>query len=125
MLGVYNRSFASSEREYFRRWMHEYCYSTVIIGEAYDITVNATGKLSLSYMDSILKGWYESGCKTLEECRARVNMRKQERTNKAKKSSQKSNKTVEAETPKYTDFNSEDALLRALERSYGDEKKGG
>ena len=68
--------------------------------------------------------WHDAECKTLEECRARVNMRKQEKSKKANKSSQKSQKTVEAEVPKYADFNSEDALLRALERSYGDEKKG-
>ena len=124
VLGIYGRAWSPSERRYFKRWMHEYCYSTVIIGEAYDITVSATGRLSLSYMDSILTGWHDAGCKTLEECIARVNKRKQEKSKKANKSSQKSKKTVEAEVPKYADFNSEDALLRALERSYGDEKKG-
>ena len=120
LLGIHGRAFAPSERAFFKKWMHEYCYGTPIIGEAYDITVGATGKMSLSYMDTILAGWYEAGCKNIDDCRARVNMRKQERANKVKKSSQKANKTVEAETPKYTDFNSEDALLRALERSYKD-----
>ena len=120
ILGIRGRAFSKSERAFFKKWMHDYCYGTTIIGEAYDITVGATGKLSLSYMDKILTEWHESGCRTLDDCRARVNMRKQERADKAKKSSQKSNKTVEAETPKYTDFNSEDALLKALERSYGE-----
>ena len=41
-------------------------------------------------------------------------------TTKANNSSQKPNKKAEAEVPKYADFNSEDALMRALERSYGD-----
>ena len=120
ILGIRGRAFSKSERAFFKKWMHDYCYGTTIIGEAYDITVGATGKLSLSYMDKILTEWFKSGCRTLDDCRARVNIRKQERTDKAKKSSQKSNKTVEAETPKYTDFNSEDALLKALERSYGE-----
>ena len=120
ILGIRGRAFSKSERAFFKKWMHEYCYGTTIIGEAYDITVGATGKLSLSYMDKILTEWFKSGCRTLDDCRARVNIRKQERADKAKKSSQKSNKTVEAETPKYTDFNSEDALLKALERSYGE-----
>ena len=120
ILGIRGRAFSKSERAFFKKWMHDYCYGTTIIGEAYDITVGATGKLSLSYMDKILTEWHESGCRTLDDCRARVNIRKQERADKAKKSSQKSNKTVEAETPKYTDFNSEDALLKALERSYGE-----
>ena len=120
ILGIRGRAFSKSERAFFKKWMHDYCYGTTIIGEAYDITVGATGKLSLSYMDKILTEWFKSGCRTLDDCRARVNIRKQERADKAKKSSQKSNKTVEAETPKYTDFNSEDALLKALERSYGE-----
>ena len=120
ILGIRGRAFSKSERAFFKKWMHDYCYGTTIIGEAYDITVGATGKLSLSYMDKILTEWFKSGCRTLDDCRARVNIRKQERADKAKKSGQKSNKTVEAETPKYTDFNSEDALLKALERSYGE-----
>ena len=120
ILGIRGRAFSKSERAFFKKWMHDYCYGTTIIGEAYDITVGATGKLSLSYMDKILTEWHESGCRTLDDCRARVNIRKQKRADKVKKSSQKSNKTVEAETPKYTDFNSEDALLKALERSYGE-----
>jgi len=124
ILGIYGRAWSPSERRYFKKWMHDFCYSAVIIGEAYDITVSATGRLSLSYMDSILTGWHDANCKTLEQCRARVNMRKQEKAKKVNNSSQKSKKTAESEVPKYADFNSEDALLRALERSYGDEKKG-
>ena len=121
LLGIHSRALAPSERKFFKKWLHDFGYSAVIVGEAYDITVAATGKLSLSYMDSILTGWHESGCKTLDECRARVNIRKQERAKKVNNSSQKSKKSTEAETPKYADFNSEDALMRALERSYGEE----
>ena len=120
LLGIHSRALAPSERGFFKKWLHDFGYSSVIIGEAYDITVSATGKLSMSYMDSILTGWHEAGCRTLDECRARVNIRKQERTKKANNSSQKSKKSTEAETPKYADFNSEDALMRALERSYGE-----
>jgi len=120
LLGIHSRSLTPSERTFFKKWLHEFGYSSVIIGEAYDICVAATGKLSESYMDSILTGWHDAGCKTLEECRARVNIRKQEKAKKANNSSQKSKKTTEAETPKYADFNSEDALMRALERSYGE-----
>ena len=120
LLGIHSRSLTPSERTFFKKWLHEFGYSSVIIGEAYDICVAATGKLSESYMDSILTGWHDAGCKTLEECRARVSIRKREKAKKANNSSQKSKKTTEAETPKYADFNSEDALMRALERSYGE-----
>lgn len=120
LLGIRGRTLTKTEREFFKKWMHEYGYSITIIGEAYDITVNATGGKSVSYMDKILTTWHEAGCTTLEECRAKVMMRKQENAKNVKNSGQKSKKNIEAETPKYTDFNSEDALLRALERSYGE-----
>ena len=119
-LGIFGRNLTKSEREYFKRWLTEFCYSTVIISEAYDITIKATGQLSLPYMNSVLSGWHEAGCKTIEDCQAKTNARKYESAKKANNNSQNKKKSVEAETPKYTDFNSEDALLRALERSYGD-----
>ena len=120
LLGIYGRTLTKTEREHFNRWVNEFGYSTVIIGEAYDITVQATGKASLPYMNSILTGWHDAGCQTLEACRARVDSRKHENSKKANNNSQKTKKSIATETPKYADFNSEDALLRALERSYGE-----
>lgn len=119
LFGIYGRTLTKSEREHFNRWMHEYGYSSVIIGEAYDVTVAAINKISLPYINTILTGWHDAGCKTLEECRAKINTRKHENDKKANNSSHKSKKTVEADVPKYADFNSEDALMRAIERSYG------
>ena len=119
-LGIRNRTVSAAERKFFQKWLHEYGYGIKIIEEAYSISTVAIGKISLPYMDSILTGWYEKGCKTLEECRAESDVHKHNKTQSVKKSRQKSKKTAEAETPKYTDFNSEDALLRALERSYGE-----
>lgn len=120
LFGIRDRTLTKSEREYFKKWLVDFGYSGVIIGEAYDITVKATSKLSLPYIDKILTEWHASECKTLEECRAKSDSRSHEMGKKAKNSSQNKKKSVEAETPKYTDFNSEDALMRALERSYGD-----
>ena len=120
LFGIYGRSFTKSERTYFKKWMHEYAYGRPIIEEAYDISTGITGKLSMSYIDKILTSWHAAGCTTLEECRTKENIHKQESKKKVNNSSQKSKKNVEAETPKYTDFNSEDALMRALERSYGE-----
>ena len=119
LFGIYGRTLTKSEREHFARWMHEFGYSSVIIGEAYDVTVAAINKISLPYINSILAGWHESGCKTLEECRAKINTRKHENNKKVNNNSHKTKKTAEVDVPKYADFNSEDALLRAIERSYG------
>ena len=120
LFGIYGRTLTKSEREHFARWMHEYCYSAAIIGEAYDVTVAAINRISLPYINTILTEWHEAGCKTVEECRARINLRKHDKAKNANNNSQKTKKTATAETPRYADFNSEDALLRALERSYGD-----
>lgn len=120
LFGIYGRTLTKTEREFFKKWMHGYGYSSSIIGEAYDVSVAAINKLSLSYIDSILTEWHTAECKTVEECRARVNIRKATNPKNANNNSQKTKKTTTAETPKYADFNSEDALLRALERSYGD-----
>jgi DnaD/phage-associated family protein len=120
LFGIYDRNLSSYEREYFKKWLHEYGYSLPIINEAYNITVAVKSKIVYSYIDAILTAWYNSGCKTLEECKAKSEMIKHENFKNANNSSQKSKKNVEADTPKYTEFNSEDALLRALERSYGD-----
>lgn len=122
--GTYGRSFSPTERKYIKKWLHEYGYGKPIIGEAYDICVAATNKISYSYMDAILTTWHDAGCTTLEECRAKVEMRKYEKSKNVNKNSQKSKKNVEAETPKYADFNSEDALMRALERSYSEPDEG-
>ena len=120
LFGIYGRTLTKTEREHFNRWMHEYGYSANIIGEAYDVTVAAINRMSLSYINTILTEWHDAGCRTVEECRARVCIRKATTSKKANNTSQKTTKTTTAETPKYADFNSEDALLRALERSYGD-----
>ena len=122
LFGIYGRTLTKSEREYFTRWLGEFGYSALIIGEAYDLTVMAINKISLPYINSILKEWHEAGCTTVKECRAKSEQKKYGNTQKVNDSSQKPKKKAEAEVPKYADFNSEDALLRALERSYGDEK---
>ena len=118
LLGIRGRSLTESERKYFRRWLHEFCYSEVIIGEAYDICVESTGNKSLKFMDKVLSSWYENGCKTLKECRDQHEQHvkeNQEKHTKPKKSSKQ-----ETKVPKYAEFDSEDALMRALERSYGE-----
>ena len=119
LLGIYGRTLTPTERKYFKRWLHKFEYSTTIIGEAYDICVESIGKLSLAYINTVLSNWHEAGCKTLEECRTQHALHKSEYEKKAKQTTHKSPAPT-AEVPKYADFNSEDALMRALERSYGD-----
>lgn len=119
LLGIHERALTSTERKYFQRWLHELCYASTIIEEAYDICVASTGKRSLQFMDKVLTAWHESGCRTVDECRIQHEQHKEynkQKNDKVKKPPKK----IEAETPKYAEFDSEDALMRALQRSYGD-----
>lgn len=123
LLGIHGRTLTPTERKYFKRWLHDFCYSVAIIGEAYDICVNSTGARSLKFMDTVLTSWYTQGCKTVDECRIQHEQHKE--NSKKKSDKERSAKTKKAEIPKYAEFDSEDALMRALERSYGsaDDKK--
>lgn len=118
LLGIYNRNLTKYEKTMFRRWGKELGYSVNIVGEAYDICVANTGKLNLAYMNKLLTKWHEAGCKTVEECRAKIDSERAEKRSEASAHKKKSAHS-ESETPKYADFDTEDALMRALQRSYG------
>ena len=124
LLGIYNRNLSKSEQEYVNKWYYEYGFSEEIIGIAFDITVvNTAGKVSLPYMDKLLTHWNECGCKTADDCN---NLIERERTEK--KVSEKAEEKVKKasapkkQTPRYGDFDVNDAFKKALQRSYGDKK---
>lgn len=122
ILGFYGRKLSKSEKEYFNKWVNEFGYSKEIIEEAFDINTSHTeGKVNLGYMDAILSRWHECGCKTLAQCIA-ASERDRATIAAEKKKSSKSKKTSEKTKPKYAAFSAEDALMRALERSYGTDK---
>lgn len=59
-------AFSAKQKEYITGWA-ALEISDELIDEAYEKTLNATGKLSFPYMDSILRSWAEKGYKTLEQ----------------------------------------------------------
>lgn len=59
-------AFSSKQKEYIAEWA-ELGIPEELIDEAYDKTLNATGKLSFGYMDKILKSWLEKGYLTVEQ----------------------------------------------------------
>lgn len=61
VLGINHRSPSAKEEQYTHRWMHEWNFTTDMIREAYERCVNATGKLSLHYMNKILERWHKAG----------------------------------------------------------------
>ena len=116
-LGIKGRTLVPSEKELFKRWCVDFGYSSAIIGEAYDITVMHTGERELHYMDTILTRWHENGCKTVAECRALSEGGKPnaEQTRSGGSAPKKKKKEKE---PEFLSFDPNEALKRALERSY-------
>lgn len=53
-LGIYGRNLTKKEKEFADKWNN--VYSIEQIKEAYEKTVDATGKISFSYMNSVLDG---------------------------------------------------------------------
>lgn len=120
LFGIYNRAPSKTEREYFKKWSREYGYFTDIVGEAYDIAVTSVSNGHLKYADKLLTRWYETGCRTLAECKARYEADKAE-----KKKTHETEKRAYNKKPaeRYGDFDPEEAFMKALNRSYGDSDK--
>ncbi len=116
---------SDAEREYIDKWAHVYEYSTAIVAFAFEITRLNTTKTSILYMDKLLTAWHGAGCKTLEDCKREHEANGEKLKEKFAIPEKKNGSGTPrvAQTPKYSDFNSEDALLKALERSYGTDKK--
>ena len=61
---ITNRTPTSKQRGYLVAWVKEYGYNADIIYYAYEESVDRTGKMSMPYMDKIIRNWYGRGVKT-------------------------------------------------------------
>ena len=120
VLGIYNRNLSPSEKELFRKWVYDFEYSATIIEEAFDIAALNTKNGDLRYMDKILSDWHNAGCKTVSECKAKAEADRLERASEKKEAdTSKFRAKSKPETPRYGEFDANDAFAKALERSYG------
>ena len=120
VMGIYGKT-SKSQREYFQRWSEEFGYTAPIVEEAYDVaTMSSSGKNIFAYMDKVLARWHEAGCKTLSDCKAQ--REGQKATYNSAPTAQRMSKT-RPETPRYGNFDIDDAFAKALERSYGEGKE--
>ncbi len=117
-LGIYGRNLSPSEKGYFKKWTEDFGYSVTIITEAYDIAVLNTKSGDLRYMDKILTDWHEAGCRTVSECKARSEAEGAKLS--AEKAAKRKSKS-EAPTPRYGNFDVNEAFMNALERSFTSE----
>ena len=88
MFGIGTRKLTAKEEKAFLTWTQEYGYSEEIIGAAYDVTVNATGKASVAYTGKILSHWHEEGVTTIEAAEALLAREKEQKLPGRKKATQ-------------------------------------
>jgi DnaD/phage-associated family protein len=69
LMGISGRALSQTERQHLSRWALEWDISPELVSAAYDICVSRTGKLSFSYINSILKSWHEKGIETPEQAK--------------------------------------------------------
>lgn len=66
------RTLTKKEQSMIAAW-DSYGYGQEVVEIAYERTVNATGKASLPYADTMIKKWHEAGLKDVEQVRQYLN----------------------------------------------------
>lgn len=61
---ITNRNPTEKQRKLLTAWVKEYGYGADIIYYAYEESIDRTGKMSMPYMDKIIRTWHEKGVKT-------------------------------------------------------------
>lgn len=72
MFGL-DRELSQTENGYIARWVSELSMSEPMIRNAYERTVANTGKISMPYMNTILKSWHSKGIKTVAQIAEKEN----------------------------------------------------
>ena len=67
VLGIHDRALTPTEKKYFQKWLENPDVTLELLPLAYDRTVAYTGKLSYSYLNSILESWAKAGLTTPQQ----------------------------------------------------------
>ena len=113
MFGMGTRRLSEREQEAFLTWTRTDGYGEEVVGAAYDITVEATGRASVAYTAKILARWHEAGIRTAEEAAAFCEKERAEKRPQPKARTQKASADAGAGSFQVGDF-----FRRALDRSY-------
>ena len=112
LFGIGERALSKDEEKRFTRWIADDGFPIDVIGIAYDLTVNKTGKASSAYADKLLKVWREAGVSgSVEEVERFIEREKAERAATGKGKNPKHDPIPQT-------YDSGDFFARALERSY-------
>lgn len=69
LCGIGDRTLSSKEKKMFDCWFGEWLLPFEMVELAYDKMIDATGKVSMPYLNGILMRWHESGYATAEEAK--------------------------------------------------------
>lgn len=69
-LGIEGRALAESEQMFLIRWITSYGFPLDFILEACHRTIQATGKPSFNYIDTILRNWRDAGVSSMTDIQA-------------------------------------------------------
>ena len=105
LFGIGQRALISKEKNQINAWIDNYGYGMDMIERAYELTIKAINKPSLDYAGSIMKRWFESGVKTVDQIDENDKQQPIKKTEKSKK-------TAES-------FDADEFMEAAMKRSYG------
>lgn len=74
-------AFSKQQKEYIDKWVNVYGFSDEMVNEAYQITLNATGKLAFQYMNKVLESWHANGITTTEQLNEQEKNRSEKNSN--------------------------------------------
>ncbi len=109
LFGMSGRALTTKERRLIDAWQFTYHYGMDVITRAYEMTVDAIGKSSIPYTNSILERWAAAGLHTLEDIQKAEDERSAAKTDTAPGNS----------------FDTDDFFDAALKRSFGDDYEPG
>lgn len=112
LLGIGSRHLTSAEKKAFSKWLYDFGYGLEIITYAFEVNVDAKGKYSIKYMDTVLTNWYNEKLHTLEEIKAANERFRAEHQKPGQGSSASS---------KQGSFDTDDFFNDAVRRSLGDD----
>lgn len=67
VFGISERKPSAKESDFCNAWINVWCFSEDIIKLAYDLCINATGKIQFAYINKILQSWNEQGVKSIKD----------------------------------------------------------
>lgn len=67
LFGIGDRALTTKESKAFDTWFSDWSLPFDMVRLAFEKTVDNTGKVSVTYMNSILKRWHESGFTSVED----------------------------------------------------------